>query len=452
MIGYILLFVALGLYFNKSYRYISLFLYVSFMLGYSGGFGLWTDKVLGVKNMDLALVYTFVINGYLLLTRQNLFRPYRNHSHVWLILYKVLIAFLLCCAVFSYVHYHFTPYQILQGERSFLLLLSLPILVRVKPVELQRILELCLWITVLTSVLYILQVVFGRPLMPYNGEYKLDSTVGLVRLYNSPALLDFFIIASFVCPRFFPGNVNVYRIIFFVALMMTLGRTQIFTTLLGVVLATVFTGKATTLLKAIAVLGILFLPFMEMVTQRFDEGSTSADIRSTMSGGAAEYSGGDGTLTYRMAWIYERYDYLKDRPMSEQIFGLGMISGSQPIVYKMYRFQIGLINEYGEIHQLDTPDTSYGNLLSKLGFVGMFIYLGFCISLAVFIFRKRLEFPMMIVCAAGLIVLFIGSMSGSALSEPRNFTFYFLAVGMLYKGNLANRLLDRNSKWLLTHK
>jgi hypothetical protein len=163
------------------------------MLGYSGGFGLWTDKVLGVKNMDLALVYTFVINGYLLLTRQNLFRPYRNHSHVWLILYKVLIAFLLCCAVFSYVHYHFTPYQILQGERSFLLLLSLPILVRVKPVELQRILELCLWITVLTSVLYILQVVFGRPLMPYNGEYKLDSTVGLVRLYNSPALLDFFI-------------------------------------------------------------------------------------------------------------------------------------------------------------------------------------------------------------------------------------------------------------------
>ena len=452
MLGYFLLLISLGLYFFKRYRYISLFLYVSFMLGYSGGFGLWTDKVLDAKNMDLALVYTFVINGYLLLTRQNLFRPFHNHSHAWLIWYKLLIGFLLCSAVFSYVHYHFTPYQILQGGRSYLLLLSLPILVRVKPDELQRILELCLWITVLTSVLYILQIVFGRPLMPYNGEPSLDSTTGLVRLYNSPALLDFFLIASFVCSRFFSGNVNVYRIIFFAALMCTLGRTHIFTTLLSVVLATVFTGKASTLMKTIAVLGVLFLPFMGMITQRFDKGSTGADIRNTLSGGATKYSSGDGTMTYRMAWIYERYDYLKDRPISEQVFGLGLISGSQPIVYKMYHFQIGLINEYGEIHQLDTPDTSYGNLLSKLGFVGMFIYLGFCISLAAFIYRKRLEFPMLVVCAAGFMVLFIGSMSSSALSEPRNFTFYFLAVGMLAKGYLNNRLLNRNSKWLLIHK
>ena len=451
MLGYILLLIAIGFYFSKSYRYISVFLYVSFMLGNNGGFGLWTDNVLGAKNMDLALVYTFIINGYMLFTRQNLFRPFRSYSHAWLTWYKVLIGFLLISAVFSYVHYHFTPYQILQGGRSYLLLLSLPILVRVKSVELQRILELCLWITVLTSVLYILQIVFGRPLMPY-GDFNLDSATGLVRLYNYPALLSFFLIASFVCPRFFSGNVNVYRIIFFVAVVCTLGRTYIFSTLLGVVLATVFTGKASTLMKTIAVLGVLFLPFMGMITQRFDKGSTGADIRNILSGGVTEYSSGDGTMTYRMAWIYERYDYLKDRPIGEQVFGLGFISESQAVVSRMYRFSTGISDEDGKIGQLSTPDTSYGNLLTKLGFVGMFIYLGFCISLAVFIYRKRMEFPMMIVCAAGFMVLFIGSMSGSGLSEPRNFTFYFLAVGMLYKGNLCIRHLDRSSKWLLTHK
>lgn len=452
MLGYILLLVALALYFNKSYRYLSVFLYISFMLGYGGGFGLWNDQVLGVKTMDLALIYTFVINGYLLLTRQNLFRPFRSHSHAWLTWYKVLIGFLLCSAVFSYIHYHFTPYQILQGGRSYLLLLSLPILARVKPWELQRIMELCLWVTLATSALYILQIVVGRPLMPYALEYNLDSTTGLVRLYNAPAMLSFFLMASFVCPRFFPGNANVYRIVFFAAVMCTLGRTYIFTTLLSVVLATVFTGKASALMKTIAVLGIMFLPFMGMITQRFEKGSTGADIRNTLSGGAAEYSSGDGTMTYRVAWIYERYDYLKDRPIGEQVFGLGLISESQSVVNKMYRFSIGLSGEDGNVSQLSTPDTSYGNLLSKLGFVGMFIYLGFCISMAVFIYRKRLEFPMLIVCAAGFTVLFIGSMSGSALSEPRNFTFYFLAVGMLYKGNLANRILDRSSKWLLAHK
>lgn len=36
------------------------------MLGYGGGFGLWTDEVLGIKNKDMAIVYTFVISLYLI--------------------------------------------------------------------------------------------------------------------------------------------------------------------------------------------------------------------------------------------------------------------------------------------------------------------------------------------------------------------------------------------------
>lgn len=453
MLGYLLLLIALGLYFSKRYRYISLFLYISFMLGYNGGFGLWNNEVLGVKTMDLALIFTFVINGFLLITLKNPFRPFKGHKHFWPVLYMVLVVFLMCSAVFSYVHYNFTPYQILQGGRSYLLILSLPILVRVKAWELQRIMELCFWITVVTSILYILQVVVGRPLMPYSSYgYSLDSTTGLVRLYNSPAMLSFFLIASFICPRFFPGNVNIYRIIFFAALMCTQGRTYIFTTLFGVVLATVLAGKASSFLKTVVVLGILFLPFTDMITQRFEEGETRDDVTNVLNGGATEYSSGDGTFTYRWAWIYERYDYLKDRPLGEKVFGLGLISGSQPVVYKMYRFQIGLTNEYGEIHQLNTPDTSYGNLLSNLGFVGMFVYLGFCVSLVLFLYRNRTKLPMLVICTADLLIMFINSMSGSGLSEPRNFAIFFLAIAMLYKGNISNRLNNRDSKWLLIKK
>lgn len=451
MLGYILLLVALALYFNKSYRYLSVFLYVSFMLGYRGGFGLWNNQVLGVKTMDLALIYTFAINGFLLVTWQNPFRPFKGHKHLWLISYMVLVAFLLCCAVFSYVHYGFTPYQILQGGRSYLLILSLPILARVKPWELQRIMELCFWVTLATSVLYILQIVVGRPLMPYALEYNLDSTTGLVRLYNAPAMLSFFLMASFICPRFFPGNVNIYRVIFFAALMCTLGRTGIFTAILGVVLATVLAGRATTFLKAVVVLGILFLPFMDVISQRFEKGGTRQDVANVLEGKVTEYSGGEGTFTYRWAWIYERYDYLKDRPLGEKVFGLGMISGSQPVVYRMYRFRIGLVNEYGEVSQLGTPDISYGNLLSNLGFVGMFLYLVFCVSLAVFLYRHRKENPLMVICTANLLVMFIGSMSGSDLSEPRNFAVFFLAVSLLYKFRASSRLLDRESKWLFVN-
>lgn len=452
MLGFLLLLIALGLYFNRSYRYISLFLYISFMLGYGGGFGLWNNEVLGVKTMDLALIYTFAINGFLLVTWQNPFRPFKGHKHFWLISYIVVVVFLMCSAVFSYVHYQFTPYQILQGGRSYLLILSLPILARAKPWELQRIMELCFWITVITSVLYILQIIVGHPLMPYSSNgYSYESSTGLVRLYNYPALLNFFLITSFICPRFFQGNVNVYRVIFFAALMCTQGRTGIFSGLLGVVLATVLVGRASTFMKTVVIIGIMFLPFMDMVSQRFEKGNTGKDVVNVLEGGATEYSGGDGTFTYRWAWIYERYDYLKDRPLGEKMFGLGLISGSQPVVYKMYRFQTGLINEYGEIHQLNTPDTSYGNLLSNLGFVGMFLYLVFCVSLAFFLYRHRKEFPIVAICASRFIVMFIGSMSGSALSEPRNFAIFFLAVSLLYKRKVSSRLLNRDSKWLFVN-
>ena len=104
MLGYILLLVALALYFNKSYRYLSVFLYISFMLGYGGGFGLWNDQVLGVKTMDLALIYTFAINGFLLVTWQNPFRPFKGHKHFWLISYMVLVVLcsVLVCTLWLY--------------------------------------------------------------------------------------------------------------------------------------------------------------------------------------------------------------------------------------------------------------------------------------------------------------------------------------------------------------
>lgn len=58
MIGIILLLIAIILYFRPRYRYFSYFLYLSFMMGsYGGGFGLWTDEILGIKNGDCAIIY-----------------------------------------------------------------------------------------------------------------------------------------------------------------------------------------------------------------------------------------------------------------------------------------------------------------------------------------------------------------------------------------------------------
>lgn len=448
MLGFLVLFAALILYPQKKYRYISVFLYISFLLGKGGGFGLWTSGILGVKTMDLALLYTFIINSLLLFKQILAKKTIQKYHETWFAWYKIFLLFLMFSVLFSFYHYHFTLFQILQGGRSFLLVLSLPIFFSLTVKEIQKILEICMWITVITSILYSLQIVAGRPLMPYDDEYGVDGATGLMRLYNEPPLLRFFLIGSFVCPRFFPSNVNIFRVIFFVALMCTLGRTFIFTTISAIILATLFMGKATTSFKTLIVIGILILPFLGIITERFEEGGTDNDISNTISGGATNYSSGDGTMVYRMAWIYERFDYLLDRPLGEKIFGMGLISGSQPIVYKMYNFKLGLTNEDGEIDQLGTPDTSYGNMLTKLGFVGMFLYLCFCVSLFFFIYRGRNNMPFLVICAADFVALFINSLSGSQLSEPRNLAIYFIAVTILYKSHQHTLLSNRRSRWL----
>ena len=399
------------------------------MIGYGGGFGIWTDAVLGMKNKDLAIVYTFIISLYLI-SQKKFFLP-RFEFIKW---YKIFLVFLLCSVLFSYIYYGFSFYQILQGGRDFLLIFSFPILIRMNPFELQKLLKLLLFVTIVTSILYILQIVVGRPLMPYSGEPSVDPTVGLIRMYNSPALLDFFLIFTFVKPEYFGKRVILLRILFFIALICTFGRTGIFSTMISVLLAIAFLGKASKLIKTIVIIGVLFIPFIGMISSRFEKGGTSEDLSAITSGNFQDYSMEDGgTMTYRFAWVYERFDYLIDRPIWEQIFGLGLISDSQFIVQKMYNFRLGLVDLETQVPtQLSTPDIAYGNILTKMGICGGFIYLMFLIKMAIFLYKNRTYNFLLLISTAQFIMLFIGSLSGSALSYPKNLVMYFIAIGTLY--------------------
>ena len=103
MIGYLLLLMALLLYIKPKYRHWSYFFYLSFMMGYGGGFGLWTDDVLGAKNGDLAIIYTFVISIVMIFNHQ-----YRIPRLSFVVQYKWFIIFLCASVLFSSFYYHFT--------------------------------------------------------------------------------------------------------------------------------------------------------------------------------------------------------------------------------------------------------------------------------------------------------------------------------------------------------
>lgn len=435
MIGYILLLIALLLYVKPKYRHWSFFLYLSFMMGYGGGFGLWTDEVLGVKNGDLAIIYTFVISIVMVFKRQ-----YNIPKWSFVVQYKWFILFLFANVLFSLFYYHFTPFQILQGGRSFLLIFAFPILVNIKQRDFDKVLQLLIKVCVLTSMLYILQTISRHAIMPY-GEFDTDPTTGLPRFYNSPANLDIFLVLTFLKPELFKGRIIYYRILFFLALVCTLGRTQIITTILLVFVALFFDGKIQKIGKYVIVIGLMMLPFIGILSDRFT-GDGASDFSDIQAGNFKEgyVQGRDqGTLLYRFAWVYERYDYIIHRPLGEQLFGLGLISDSQPWVDKHYNFKIGLSNpENTGAVQLSTPDISYGNIMTRLGFLGGVLYIAFIVSLLSFLVKKRKINDFILVSAASVMLLFINSFSGSLMSETRTLSIYFLFLSTLILKNNNN--------------
>ena len=442
MIGYLLLLIALLLYIKPKYRHWSYFLYLSFMMGYGGGFGLWTDDVLGAKNGDLAIIYTFVISIVMVFKRQ-----YKIPKWSFVVQYKWFILFLIASVLFSLFYYHFTPFQILQGGRSFLLIFAFPILVNIRQKDFDKVLQLLIKVCVLTSILYILQTISRHAIMPY-GEFDTDPTTGLPRFYNSPANLDIFLALTFLKPELFKGRIIYYRILFFLALVCTLGRTQIITTILLVFIALFFDGKVQKIGKYVIVIGMMMLPFIGVLSDRFT-GDGASDFSDIQAGNFKEgyVQGRDqGTLLYRFAWVYERYDYIIHRPLGEQLFGLGLISDSQPWVDKHYNFKIGLSNSEGTgAVQLSTPDISYGNIMTRLGFLGGVIYIALIISLLFFFLKKRKDNVFILVSAASIMLLFINSFSGSLMSETRTLTIYFLFLSILFNKKRKILNYDKNN-------
>lgn len=434
MIGIALLLIALILYFRPRYRYISYFFYLSFMMGTGGGgFGLWTDEITGVKNGDCAIVYTFVISLYLVFVGKWTIPKIKGRNI--LILFLVFLVFSM---LFSYSYYGLTPFQILQGGRAFLLIFSLPVLFQARPDEVRKVVRMLLWICLLTSVLYILQILVVKgPIMPYPGKVDIDPTTGLVRMYNFPANLTVFLALSFLCPEFLPKkvNLNMVRGILFTALICTLGRTGIAAGLLLVMLALLLNGSFKRIGVALIVIGILFIPFVGTMSKRFEQGGTSNDLDQIMKGNFNDnYSNeSDATMLYRFAWCYERGNYLVHRPLGEQLFGMGLCSDSQDWVYKHYNFKLGLPNEENMLPvQLSTPDIAIGNMITKLGFGGTIIYLVFYISLMLFFWKYRKCNILFLLMSAYSIILMIEMFSGSALSEVKTLSLMFFIMSLAF--------------------
>ena len=433
------------------YKKLSLFIFFTFMLK---GWVVLTDDVLGQKNHDLAFVYTFVILIYSALFEKSATRIDDKNIQKWL---YIFLTFLVLDVMFSYSHYQFTPYQILQGSRASFLFLSYFFLRKVRTKDLLWLNEVFFYITLGTSVLYILEVFFGMPLLPYDAmKVKVDEYTGINRYYNSPPLLYWYIFVCVLCPHIIKSRLTFVSIfIFAVALIATLGRTQIAMTTAVVMFGLVWQGRARSIFSALAVALLLVAPFADTISARFAgnfENSTESEIKSIFTGGIEQtvQTGNArdvGTLTYRLAWIYERAQYLSNRPLSENIYGLGLISDSQVLtVHSRYAFMLGLTDEDDNIAQLFTPDISYGNLLSKYGYVGGMLFLMIWIHMLLYLFKYRNDDDLAFVGFLLLVNCFLLGFSGTTISDQGYMIFPLMVYILVAQRVATNTLTIKTEK------
>ncbi len=429
MIGYILLAIAIITYIIELRR-ISLFIFVTFMLN---GWSMLTNTVLGVKNYDLAFIYTIVI-----LLLQIFYDDKTELKDKKLrILIFIFFIFVLLDVNYSFVHYHFTAYQVLQGSRMCFLVLSYFFLRKISKSDFLWLNTVFFYITLITSILYILQVFFDMPVMPYDTEnVKRDEYTGILRYYNHPPLLYWYLFVSILTPNLIKSHFTyLCSFVFITALVATQGRVQIGMTIGVLVLGVLMQNRIRSTIGAVLVGLFVISQFYVIIGARFEakfDKSTESEIESIISGGIQEtVKTGNardvGTMTYRLAWFYERALYLQDRPLGEKIFGLGLISDSQfETIDKLYDFSLGIRDEDGNITQLTTPDISYGNLLSKYGYLGSILFLLIVFYLLIYFYKNRKQSSYSFLGFLIILNNLLISFSGTTISDQGNLAFVFL--------------------------
>ena len=439
MLGYILLGFAIYYYFYAGMKKWSILLFMFFC---NNGFWILPDYVIGAKNYDLAAIFCFLMAPFSMIYED---APERENKTIkYLVVF--LMYFMIASALFSRYHYDFTWLQILQGGRRLIIFVSYFFLVKMKKKDIEWLFNILFKITIITSVLYIIQVLTNLPVLPYK-TIELEGLTTLGRYYNSPPLLYLFLFITI----FYPELMKIKRpyicvIIFAGALFCTLGRTQIFTILFMTIIGFLMRGRLTVFTKYALLFSLALIPVSESLSTRFsgeDYGTVSApeEIKNILNGSVKETvmagdSRGQGTMTYRLAWLYERALYLSDRPIGEKIFGLGMINDSQiETVQRMYNFSIArYISEDDEKTkaQLSTPDTSYGNLLTRFGFVGGSVLLFLWIYIAYYAWKSRKKDEWMFVLFLFVSTYIILSFSGNLISDPRHLSiiYYILTLSL----------------------
>ena len=442
MIYIALLLIALGLY--HKHRAFSVFMGIVFSLAGMKIIPSMSND--GVKATDMAIIYIVLINVYHWAVKT---KGFFAIDPLGKRLFYLLVFFLFATA-FSTIYYDIPFFKVIIVVRSYTYFMFYFILRNLKLAEVQKIFKWLATLTFITCFLYLVQIPTGVTLLFGDVEDKMSldnsDTSGMARYVNIPNLRGMFFFVTLFCNvNFGWGRLRWKRIVYPLSILLSFGRSSTVvsfaTALFGVGL------KKRSYIKWIALALVVLSPLISLVQGSFKARNSEGDMEAIMNGEYKNYatssSNETSTMTYRLAWLYERASYLAEQSIAEQCFGLGLISDKDPDVLKMYPFQVrGYGGEY-DFQILYSYDIGWGNLVTRFGILGSICLLSIWLYLGLFFWKHR-DNNLMFAAFLCWMTTIVGSFSGQGISETHSLIAYYVLYVLYTKSNQGEKvILDR---------
>lgn len=388
--------------------------------------------VANLKPSDYGIIYMAAVSIIAYSRDRNV---YKNKIH--LPRYTVvLLLFLFVSYLISIFLYHIPAFESLKYVRKYILLLTPFIFALFSTEEIEDTIKILFKITVVQCVLYLLQPILGMPILTgvyTEGQTSLFGIFSIPRFYNIPVYLWFFMF--YVCYRRDMGERQRFFlvILMFLPVIVSMHRSH----LIAYISVFILSATMVHLKKAlpfIVVLMIFLIPFSSLLSDKAAKNESITDIKGAFELEYEDFNAGkdgEATFTFRLMHFYERMDRALEKPVTA-LFGLGYMAEGSNYSNANFDFFIGLENEEtGDISQLETSDIAWSEMIVRLGFVGIIIYMLYYILLMLFFLKdKKNEYTRSAYC--GMILLLILSLTSVMIVDMSNIVL-LLAVYEIIK-------------------
>lgn len=333
-----------------------------------------------VKGEDLLYLQIIFISIREFSRNKNYFKREGLFSKLlWILLIYQIFEF-----VISYITGADTLIYIIKVARINIIYLAFFYLRKIPLKSYQSFINIMLIVNIVEGIFYYLQIAgFDGILQGRVDEANYSDE--LVRYANGPIMASFFII-YFLLGHFSPLK-KILAIIFFgITVVLGMSRGNMFS-IAGTLVAFIFIKRKFNYLPGLIVFLIVgYIVAMPILQYRSNEGreSTLDDIKNIVTAPDITqigFSGGEGTFTFRVAMLVERYEYLRDNPQY-LLTGVGDIHEDSPNCYNRFHFLIGTVNadRYYGYCQIESGDITWVPILVRYGLIGMVIYLAILVS------------------------------------------------------------------------